>query len=196
MTLYETLNLLEESDDLPTNTIWAIPPPPNDKSDECSGSEEDKTEPKDLNRLPGRQLREKEELGTSSNIEECLGNTLYASYSSDENKATAEDSDSSTAADKRAFTIFTRPLRSRMQAVFHERWKTMRTGTLSSSHSIFPESNSSEYRNFSPPELFSLFFDDDVIEMIVHQSALYAQTKSSFALELSKTKLKVFLSML
>ena len=79
------------------------------------------------------------ELGTTSDIEEYMGNAPYASYFSHENEATAEDSDSSTAADK-----ILQPLRSRMQAVSHERWKTMRTGTLSSSYAIFPESNSSE----------------------------------------------------
>ena len=181
MTLCEALNLLKESDDLLTNTIWAIPPFPKDESDEYSGSEEDETKPKDLNRLPARQLREKVKLGISSNIEEYMGNTLYASYSLDENEASAEDSDSSTAADK-----ITQPLRSRMQAVSHERWKTMRTRTLSFSHAIFPESNSSEYRDFSPPELFSLFIDDDVLEMIVHQSALYAPKKIQFCFGIVK----------
>ena len=66
LNLYEELNILEETQDLPSDTIYTISPTPAEDYDKHSGDGEDEAEPRDLNRLPARQLRKEAELGKNS----------------------------------------------------------------------------------------------------------------------------------
>ena len=61
---------------------------------------------------------------------------------------------------------------------------------------IFPESNLSKYRNYTPREFFDLFFDEEVCNHIVTQSNLYALQKNLSSLNLGVHELRVFLSIL
>ena len=75
-----------------------------------------------------------------------------------------------------------------------ETWKIKKTTTKG--QALFPEKNLTKYKDFSPSEVFDLFLDDDILEMILHQSTLYAQKKSGMNLDISKNELKVFISVL
>ena len=48
----------------------------------------------------------------------------------------------------------------------NENWKTMTT--ISSEHTIFPETNSQKYNDLSPINLLELFFDDEILQMVVN----------------------------
>ena len=61
---------------------------------------------------------------------------------------------------------------------------------------IFPEQNVTAYRDFSPVELFELFFDEDLLDLIIEQSTLYASQKNFHESNISKAELKTFLSIL
>ena len=62
----------------------------------------------------------------------------------------------------------------------------------------FPEADYSKYRDFSPAELFELFFDDDlpVFDLLVQQSILYAHSKGETNFFVAPSEMKVFLGIL
>ena len=57
---------------------------------------------------------------------------------------------------------------------------------------VFPEADYSKYRDFSPAELFELFFDDELFELVVQQSILYAHSKGETNFFVTKNEIKVF----
>ena len=61
---------------------------------------------------------------------------------------------------------------------------------------IFPESNTSKYKDFTPLELFELFFDEEIIEDMVEQSNLYAREKNIFESIVSSDEMRLFLGVL
>ena len=61
---------------------------------------------------------------------------------------------------------------------------------------VFPEADYSKYRDFSPAELFELFFDDELFELVVQQSILYAHSKGETNFFVTKNEIKVFLGIL
>lgn len=58
---------------------------------------------------------------------------------------------------------------------------------------MFPESNYAKYRDFSPVQLFELFFDDEVWNMIVDQTIVYAKFRGETEFMVTKEDIKVFL---
>ena len=50
--------------------------------------------------------------------------------------------------------------------------------TSSSFIPLFPEANYCRYRDFGPLELFELFFDEPLYDLIVEQSNVYCQFKN------------------
>ncbi|XP_068210548.1 piggyBac transposable element-derived protein 2-like [Palaemon carinicauda] len=74
--------------------------------------------------------------------------------------------------------------------------KWRRGNLLSSVDCIFPEPNYVKYRDFSPMELFELFFDEEVWSMIVNQTIVYSKSKRETSFTVTKEELKVFLGIL
>lgn len=60
----------------------------------------------------------------------------------------------------------------------------------------FPESDYTRYRDFSPMQLFELFFDDEIYEMIVEETAKYAAFKNMPNPNVSKEELKCFVGIM
>ena len=67
---------------------------------------------------------------------------------------------------------------------------------LSTNDVIFPEANYGRYRDFSPVELFELFFDNEIISLIVDQTRKYAQSKGETKFFITPEEVKVFLGVL
>lgn len=74
--------------------------------------------------------------------------------------------------------------------------KWRRGNLLSSVDCIFPEPSYAKYRDFSPVELFELFFDEEVWSMIVDQTIVYSKSKGETSFTVTKEELKVFLGIL
>lgn len=73
------------------------------------------------------------------------------------------------------------------------KWKN---GDLVKSSAIFPDPNFAAYRNLSPVELFELFFDDSVIDLLVEQTRSYALFLNMPDPEVTKEEIKCFLGVL
>ncbi len=67
---------------------------------------------------------------------------------------------------------------------------------LKSKTTLFPEPDYSSYRDLSPVDFFELFFDDDVLELMVEQSIVYAIFKGEHNYIVTKEEMKVFLGIL
>ncbi len=61
---------------------------------------------------------------------------------------------------------------------------------------IFPERNSTRFRNHSPVDLFELFFDDKIILLLVTQSNMYSLSKNWSDPKITADEMKVFLGIL
>ncbi|XP_068231969.1 piggyBac transposable element-derived protein 3-like [Palaemon carinicauda] len=61
---------------------------------------------------------------------------------------------------------------------------------------MFPEANYAKYRDFTPSELFELFFDDDMWNMLVDQTTIYATLKGETDFLVTKGEMKVFIGIL
>ena len=61
---------------------------------------------------------------------------------------------------------------------------------------IFPEVDYSTYRDFSPVQLFELFFDEEAYNLIVQQTLLYAHGKGENQFTLTLSKIKVVFGIL
>ncbi len=72
-------------------------------------------------------------------------------------------------------------------------WK--KKTNVSNAAVVFPETNHDRYKNLSPIELFELFFDDQLITLIVQESKSYCLSKNWPNLQLNK-EVKVILGIL
>ena len=61
---------------------------------------------------------------------------------------------------------------------------------------IFPESNAAAYRDFSPVDLFELLFDENLIDIIIEKSNLYAHQKNLHETYISEAELEAVFSIL
>ena len=61
---------------------------------------------------------------------------------------------------------------------------------------IFPECNYSKYRDFSPVQLFELFYDDFIIEHTMTEMTKYCLTKNYSPINVSLNEMKVFFAIL
>ena len=63
---------------------------------------------------------------------------------------------------------------------------------------LFPEveADYANNRDFSPAELFQLFFDDELCELIVEQSVLYEHSKEETNFVVSQNEIKVLIGVL
>ena len=61
---------------------------------------------------------------------------------------------------------------------------------------MFPEPNWAKYRDFTPVQLFELFWGEDLIEEILRQIKLYCLFKNASDIEPSAAELRVFLGIL
>ncbi|XP_068233375.1 piggyBac transposable element-derived protein 3-like [Palaemon carinicauda] len=61
---------------------------------------------------------------------------------------------------------------------------------------MFPEANYAKYRDFTPTELFELYFDDDMWNMLVDQTIIDATLKGETDFLVTKDDMKVFTGIL
>ncbi|XP_068231970.1 piggyBac transposable element-derived protein 3-like [Palaemon carinicauda] len=61
---------------------------------------------------------------------------------------------------------------------------------------MFPEANYAKYRDFTPSELCELFFDDDMWNMLVDHTIIYATLKGETDFLVTKGEMKVFIGIL
>ena len=146
--------------------VFLIPPVPGEDSDSYSGDEDE--EVADLERLTGRVLRAQVEV-----------------------RGEEEESDGEEEAGPPKAKTARKGAKKRKE----EKWGK-RSATLSSGHGLFPDRDATPYKDFQPHELFDLFLTEEMLDMIIHQSKLYARRKNNLDLQLSIPDLRVFLSIL
>ena len=61
---------------------------------------------------------------------------------------------------------------------------------------IFPEANYAKCRDFTPVELFELFFDEEMWNLLVDQTIVYAMYRGETDFLVSKEEMKVFVGIL
>lgn len=69
-------------------------------------------------------------------------------------------------------------------------------GNKSGSCSIFPEGNYSKYSNFSPVELFELFFNEDILQHVQTEMTKYSLKRNWPDVQVQISELKIFLAIL
>ena len=144
--LYEVPNILEETQNLPSDAIYAIPPTPAEDSDEYFGDEEDEAEQRDLNKLSFE--REGLKFGKNSDSDSLLKNNI----SKENNSVILVIATSSKSTEKETSKPNTRQ---NNRVDFNENWKSMTT--VSSDHAIFSEINSQKYNSLSPIKILNYF---------------------------------------
>ncbi|XP_068225572.1 piggyBac transposable element-derived protein 2-like, partial [Palaemon carinicauda] len=68
--------------------------------------------------------------------------------------------------------------------------------SLTPGECMFPEANYAKYRDFTPTELFKLFFDDDMWNMLLDHNIIYATLKGETDFLVTKDEMKVFIGIL
>ena len=177
--LHEILDELDDGElENEEADVFLIPPDPGEESDEYSGDEEDPVV--DLNHLPRRLLTAQVEFGGEEYAEEAEPST------SDRSGRPPTRSNGSGRPQVRS--------RSAPPKKIPEEW--VKKKTSSRGQNIFPERNTIKYADLSPFELFSLFFDEEMIEMIRNESNFYARKMNDIDLAASKDDILVFLAIL
>ena len=74
--------------------------------------------------------------------------------------------------------------------------KWVRGTSLRTVDRIFPEANYAKYRDFTPIELFELFFDEEMWNLLVDQTIVYAMYRGETDFLVSKEEIKVFVGIL
>ncbi|XP_039284212.1 piggyBac transposable element-derived protein 3-like [Nilaparvata lugens] len=75
-----------------------------------------------------------------------------------------------------------------------KKWNT--EADIEATNLPFPKADFSRYRDFSACELFELFFDDDVYDMLVRETARYAIFKNQQNPNITKENIKCFIGIL
>ncbi|KAK9720494.1 hypothetical protein QE152_g22033 [Popillia japonica] len=164
--LHEALAMLEEGDELVENVDSVTIFPPNnacaDQTDEDSG-EEDST---NLNNLPGTQLQAPAEINLRNIDDQDPNQTSDDDFSSD---------------DEIPLSVL-RTKKARAEKIKTKRKNYKWTGTdLEPDNTIFSGQTDEQDNRKSPLELFSLFFDDEILDMIVNENNTKIETSDKFA---------------
>lgn len=170
-TLEEALQMVYE-DDLAVDQIFIDPPEPNILTDEESGDEEDDF---DINRLPGRQLSARAEIVLHNN--QRIGGDIDM-----DDGANKEDESCTTP-----------------RIVLDKNFSWI-SGDLEvppkHNKMMIPDNKNGLYKNMNPTELFELFFDENVINLLVEESMRYASSKNAPDFVVTKDEIKCFLGIL
>ena len=172
ITLNEALDLLEDENE-PCD-LFVEPPDVAELTDEDSGEEEDFC----VTNLTGSQLRAAAEI-------------RYRKQHDEPDPERAETSNQASSSDK---CLPTKKSKKVYPTTSDFSWSTDQGNSKGSP--IFPEANYSRYRDFSPREMFELFFDESLFDLIVEQSNIYCQSKNISAPPVTKDKMKVFFAIL
>ena len=162
----EILDILEVSDG--GEDIYILPPDANELTDEDSADSENE-ETYTPQRLPANLL------WAPAELRDNRGDTFEEHENSDENMPLSN-------------LIKTNPVK------YSFTWENNFANT--DMVPIFPETNFSKYKNFSPREFFELFIDNEIIESIIFQSHLYGNTKNFSCGLITKEELKTFIAIL
>ena len=169
LTLNEALDILEDEDEL--CDVYMEPPDVRELTDEDSASEEDE-QPE---RLCGNQLLAAAEI---------------------RRRRVADVSNKSKSDDDEPPTETARPPSKKAKKIPQEPLKWKIGEKIMCGLPLFPEPDYSKYRDFSPTELFELFFDQEMFEFIVQQSKLYCAYKNWPDINVTKEEIKVFFGIL
>ena len=80
------------------------------------------------------------------------------------------------------------------QKALHTKWELEESPTSVAPY--FPEGDYSKYRDFSPANLFELYFDDSIIDHIIKESRIYGVSKNWKDIQVSQQEMRVFLAIL
>jgi len=181
-TVYEVLDAIEDGDDLSDVAGIAIEPPEvRAETDEDSGDEE--PDPGVANRLTSFQLRAQAHLlrrnrDSDNEDSDC-----------DDQSAPAEPASQEATAQPMAPRTKKRKINA--SNVFHG-VPNCSSGSLP----IFPAPNYSAYRDMNPVELFELFWDELLIELILEQMKLYSIWKGKETFVATAAELRTYLGII
>ncbi|KAK8771891.1 hypothetical protein V5799_024864 [Amblyomma americanum] len=170
LTLEEIAKILEEDDD-DVSAIYIEPPEASTYSDEDSGGL--------IDNLSGRQLRAGAETVFTD------GRRIGGCDSDDDHGGQGDGASNTSSPAGDAGVSAKLPLTSK--------WKK---GDLQKSPAIFPDPNFSSYRDFSAVELFELFFDEAVVELLVEQTRKYALFLNMPDPEVTTEEMRCFIGVL
>lgn len=171
----------DESDKLASADIYITPPQDGQLSEEDSADED---QPNDINHLSGRQLsaeaevvvrRQRPDVDASSSGED----------SDDDDIPVADLTNALSAEHRRKTTKTAGPIR---QWVAHD--------LESSPNESEPEPPLFLESEWCPSDLFELFFDDEVIDVLVENSVKYAGQSGNHTFEIDNEEMKRFLAIL
>lgn len=178
MTLEEIARILEE-DDEDVSAIYIEPPEATINSDEDSTDEDSGGL---IGNLSSRQLR--------AGAETVLaGGRRIGGCDSDEDEAECEEQ--SNESPNGSSCVEEKSADANLSS--STKWKN---NDLVKSSAIFPDPNFTAYRDLSPVELFELFFNESVIDLLVEQTRSYALFLNIPDPEVTKEEMKCFLGVL
>ena len=161
--------------DDPNTTIVVEPPDVHYLTDEDSADEEDAN----LNGLSANQLRAPTAIiiSNSDSIDDVLDKICNTTLPDSESKSSSEPPKKMKTFKKQGFE-------------WKKKEKSIRNQLP------FSEADYNQYEMLSDIKLFELFFDDELIDLIVEQSTLYCLKNNWPNLNVSKEEIKVFLGIL
>ncbi|KAK8787485.1 hypothetical protein V5799_022738, partial [Amblyomma americanum] len=178
LTLEEIAKILEEEDD-DVSAIYIEPPEASTYSDEDSADEDSGGL---IDNLSGRQLR----AGAETVFTDGRRIGGCDSDDDDDDHGGQGDGASNTSSPAGDAGVSAKlPLTSK--------WKK---GDLQKSPAIFPDPNFSSYRDFFAVELFELFFDEAVVELLVEQTRKYALFLNMPDPEVTTEEMRCFIGVL
>ncbi|XP_039286653.1 piggyBac transposable element-derived protein 3 isoform X1 [Nilaparvata lugens] len=222
MSVAEILEELQrdEFQDIDVAELFVEPPEPNILSDEDSADED---EGGMIDNLSSRQLAALGEVVLTNNIRMGVGSEIevpydvmpqeLAAHNADEQPPSTSISEESTAGSsvEPSTSGGTSRKRKRLQPdqsqtptnastqfqptnfSFDRRWK--KDDLFTTAHH-FPESDFTKYRDFSPVELFQLFFDEELFDLMINEIKKYAAFKNVPDPNITKAELKCFFGIL
>ena len=181
--MYEILALLEEEEEDGDVEVYIEPNDPGLLTDEDSADEDDSGL---VDNLSGRQL--------AANAEAVFN---------DGHRTTENDGDVQVIGDDKATflgeyhaTENDNETRNALPTMSYKTAKCSLGTSLTPGDSIFPKANYMKYRDFSPVQLFELFFDEDLWNLLVNQTMIYATFRGETDFLVTKEEMKVFIGIL
>ncbi|XP_060552737.1 piggyBac transposable element-derived protein 3-like [Ruditapes philippinarum] len=199
-TVNEIISMLEDEGNFERADIHVQPPPVDELTDEDSASEDEEV---GYNNLSGRQL---DQQATATVIR--LDGRHVVDSASDSDLETDHSSDSSDTDEYEVpANIAKRPQvrialrdpapRPKRPAPVKRKWENKDLPEQDKDRFTWHGSNIDKSRWPQTPDgIFNLFFDDDVINMIVEQSIRYAGSKGNHSFSTSPQEIRIFLAIL
>lgn len=199
--------MLEDENDFQRADIHIEPPPVDDVTDEDSGDEDEVVA---VNNLPGRQLsepasvmivRQDERTIISNDTTGLVNEGDTASSGSDTDSYEVPDDIPMAGTSRKTVRVVLKETGQKRKAArtpaVKRKWKKCDIPNAMTERFIWHNPNI-DCSNLpqSPDSLFSLFFDDEVLEMLVTNTQLYAGSKGRHGFTTTKEEMKTFIAIL